>query len=180
MSTKVATLPPAITEQTRPTIYDSIRAASTAIFSGTQSITNVSYATVGSVDCAVYKRSEKAFEAKRQIDRLKSLTCVHSSGSEEDNLCLDSITSSISLIGSFLTSPVPIPVASSGSDGATTLFFEDDDFYGDLEVRGKFVEYYIKYAEKDGSKEVYETEPLGNGYIPPKLLTCLFSYYARG
>ena len=129
---------------------------------------------------AIYCRSEKAVEAQRQIDRVRSLSvlCKTSSG-QDDKQQLESIASSVALIGSFLLSPMPIPIASSGSDNRTTLFFQDENFYGDLEINRNEIEYFLKRKTNEGPIEIYDCEEIEDGKVPPRLLMFLFSHYAR-
>jgi hypothetical protein len=123
--------------------------------------------------------SEKALEANRQIERVKSLASLCKSGTRSDQDCVVSIGTSVALIGSLICGPVPIPVASSGESGCTSLFFGDLNFYGDLEVRGKFIDYYLKGKSKGADIEVFDSEEVKNGQVPPKLLFHLYTHYAR-
>lgn len=146
MSTKFADSPPPVTDQARPTILDSLRMATGSFVTmGTYGSHPTAWATSSPTSRpAIHQISEKAVEANRQIERIKSIASICKKDSPVDGVCLDSIASSVAFIGSLVSSPLPIPVASSGSDGCTTLFFDGNDFYGDLEVRGKSIEYYIK------------------------------------
>ena len=181
MSTKAAVSQSPVTEQAKTTVYGGIASALSSI-SQLNSTMNVgtSWASSSTVSRpAIHAISEKAVEANRQVERVKSLRSICTAASPMDDVQIESIASAINLIGSFFTSSLPIPVASSGSDGGTTLFIESDDFYGDIEIRGKSVEYYIKSCRNNKQIEIFDNEELEGGYIPPKLLVNLFAHYAR-
>lgn len=181
MSTKFADTPQAVTDQTRPTVLDGLRAVAGSFVSmGTYGGHPTAWAITSPMSRpAIHQVSEKAVEANRQIERVKSIASICKKGGAIDDVCLESIASSVTFIGSLVTGQIPIPVASSGSDGCTTLFFDDDDFYGDLEIRGKSIEYYIKSKTRGKDVEVFDSEDMENGFIPPKLLIHLFAHYAR-
>ncbi|WP_300536948.1 hypothetical protein [Sphingosinicella sp.] len=182
MSTKQAITIPSATEQAKPQIFDRLRFLSEAVlpvdWAATGRATWTS-ASVQSSSLAVHEVSQKAVEAHRQIERVKSLIQLEFQEKAIQEKTIESIASSVFLIGSFLTGPMPIPVASSGSNGGTTLFFGEDEFYGDLEVNGRFVDYYLKFEMNGDPVEVFDTEEIPEGSVPPKLLTCLFTHYAR-
>lgn len=181
MSTNMAISQNTITQQSRPTIYDNVRTALGSLIPIDPNINNGT-ARAWSYPVsrpAVYAASDKAVEANRQVERMKSLKSICAANSPAHECQLESIASSIGLIGSFLTSIFPIPVASSGSDDGTTLFFSDDQFYGDLEIRGKIVEYYIKTVAHGNDVEIFDSEEIEDGYIPTRLLTSLYTHYAR-
>ena len=91
----------------------------------------------------------------------------------------ESMNTCISLINMLVTGPIPIPIASSGSECGATLFFQDDHVYGDLEINGNLVEYYLKEKTDDGFREVFDSESVTDGFIPPRLLGHLFAIYAK-
>ena len=181
MSTKAAVSQSPVTDQAKTTFYDGIRSALSSI-SQLNSTMNAgaSWASSATV-CrhAIYATSEKALEANRQIERVNSLKAICKAASAADQVQIESIASAIDLIGSFFSSRFPIPVASSGSDGGTTLFIESDDFYGDIEIRGKLIEYYLKSRRNNKEIEIFDNEELESGYIPPNLLISLYAHYAR-
>jgi len=181
MSTKAATAHRPITEQARPVLSESLRAAAEGFLSATSRARNWSCTYAALPLSAIHRSSEKAIEAQRQIERVQSLNALCSFGPQttEDEERVESIASSVALLSSFITSPIPIPVASSGTDLGTTLFFGDDDFYGDLEIKGKSVEYFLKIKRNGAENEVFDTEEIKNGFVPPRLLSCLFAHYAR-
>lgn len=144
-------------------------------FNVTSASMGTSYITETICTTATWE-GEKTVEARRQIDRLRSIATAQYYA--DNPLTLSSIESTSGLIQAFASGPIPIPIASTGEDGGTTLFFGDDDFYGDLEVNGANVEYYIKYNSKEGEIEVFDNEKIESGYVPPKLLGALYSYYA--
>lgn len=127
---------------------------------------------------AIYQESHKAAEAQRQISRTQVLQhrCDEMENPDAQKRMSASIETCISLLSSFATVPLPIPVASSGRDCGTTLFFQDGNIYGDLEINGKSVEYYVK-STKAGEEDIayYDTEEIEEGFIPPKLLYHLLS-----
>lgn len=178
MTTKIAMAARSMTDQVMEVIYDKSKSALESVMTGSTNVLGSSYFTTTYVaTSAIYQISEKCFEAQRQIDRIKSLssTCADNTA---DNNCLESISSTVSLISAFLTSPVPIPVAGSGEEGETALFLKDDDFYGDLEISGNTVEYYLKFSSGMSDLEFFDSEEIQDGFIPPKLLTRLFLHYA--
>ena len=180
MSTKAAISQSPVTEQAKTTVYEGIKSALSSISQFNSNMNaGTSWASSTVSRPAIYAISEKAIEANRQVERVKSLRSMCTAESPMDDVQIESIASAINLIGSFLSSSLPIPVASSGSDGGTTLFIESDDFYGDIEIRGKVIEYYLKSYRNNKQVEIFDNEELEGGYIPPKLLTNLFAHYAR-
>ena len=128
---------------------------------------------------SIVQISPKAQEAQRQIERVRSLASIPEDDASTLTVREKSIVSTISLIQSCFSGPLPIPVASSGSEGGATLFFETDGIYGDLEINGSTVEYYLRCSRAGEVVEVYDSEEIEVGYFPPKLLTALFSFYVR-
>lgn len=128
---------------------------------------------------AICHESEKSAEARRQIDRVLSLMdlCQENHGISEK--CKESVASAVSLIRAFLTSPIPIPVAAAGENNQASLFISDGDFYGDLEISGDNIEYYIKFNFNGENIEYFNSEKIEGGFIPPKLLGKLYHYYAQ-
>lgn len=181
MSTKAAVSQSPDTDQARTTFYDGLKSALSSIsqLNSTMSASSSWAFTPTACNHAVYAISEKAMEANRQVERVKSLKALCGATNSPNPVQIESISSAIDLIGSFFSSSFPIPVASSGSDGGTTLFIESDDFYGDIEIRGKSIEYYLKSKRNDEEFEVFDNEELESGYIPPNLLISLFTHYAR-
>ncbi|HET9129658.1 MAG TPA: hypothetical protein VFO86_01855 [Terriglobia bacterium] len=124
--------------------------------------------------------SPKAAEAHRQTERIRPYICFlfddQSEGAERKR---ESIKNAINLIYTFSTSPLPIPIASIG-DQNSSLFIKEGDFYGDLELAGNSIEYFLKWKDADGSeKEAYGEEELEGDRIPPKLLYHLYSHLLR-
>lgn len=183
MSTKATKASRPVTDQARPVPYGGFKAIAGSLVPGSTftARTDSWTATATRPPKAIYQVCEKAVEAQRQIERLKSLTVLYNNEAVcDDNLDnLQSIATSVSLLGSFLSSPIPIPVASRNSDCGSSLFFDEDGFYGDLEIKGDFVEYFIKSSRNDAELEIFDTEKVESGFIPPRLLTVLFSHYAR-
>ena len=177
MSTKAAVrTPPNITEQTSASHYD--------VFS------QWSPSAAGIIDAnpmiplappAFHQESQKAAEARRQIERVRLLShrcsLVPDPGAAEQ--VRKSVESCIALIGSLLTSPIPIPIASGGEDCGASLFFHGNGLYGDLEINGQTIEYYLKSTTEDGIQEIFDSETIDDGFVPPKLLGHLFSAYSR-
>jgi hypothetical protein len=120
--------------------------------------------------------SPKAQEAKRQFERVR-MVGFSTSDLDEDGKALlaSSISNSVSMLGHMINGPIPIPVAGRGEEGGTTLFFDEADFYGDLEVNGSTVEYFVRLA---GTEE-FGAEEIVDGRVPPKLLGLLYRGFAR-
>lgn len=128
---------------------------------------------------AIYAFTEKSAEAARQIERIKSIASTCQNDGENSEMRRDSFASSISIITSLLSGPIPIPVASRGEEGCASLFFEGEGFYGDVEIKGKFLEYYLKSMKNGFTRETFDCEEIKDGYIPTRLLTNLFMHFAR-
>ena len=180
MTTKIRTTDRTLTDQARTAIYDSAKLITKATMDGGTHIAGQSYwAATCATTSAIYHVSEKSAEAQRQIDRIRSLWDLCQGDDETSQKCINSVSSAVSLIGAFLTSPIPIPVASAGEDGQTSLFIDGENFYGDLEINGDSIEYYIKFDTDGDSVEYFNSEKIEDGFIPPKLLTHLFYHYAQ-
>ncbi|MGN6691722.1 MAG: hypothetical protein ACTHJU_12340 [Sphingopyxis sp.] len=180
MTTKIAKSGRSATDQVRPTIYDHAKMVAQATISGSTYVTGRSYwAATSHSTAAVVQICEKSAEAQRQIERVRSLSSLCLNDKANSDKCLSSISSTVSLIGAFLTSPIPIPVASGDDEGDTSLFLEGEGIYGDMEISGKQIEYYLKFERDGHSTEYFGTEDIEDGFIPPKLLTRLFYHYAH-
>lgn len=140
----------------------------------TKPVAGPSYA---SCSFAISYISPKAAEAARQIDRLKSAkNFAEESGEPFD---AEGLVSSILLLQNLSSGPIPIPVAGWDLEGGPNLFFSEDGFYGDLEINGKTIEYLLKWNDQQGSVEIYDSEEIEDGRIPPRLLMHLFTSFAR-
>lgn len=180
MTTKVARSSQSVTDQARPLSEWLKTAVADSIVSAGTVATGRNFLTAMTAPSApVYYVSEKAAEAQRQIDRIRSISTTCLDDSAESKNKAESVGTTISLITALLTGPVPIPVASRGEGTIASLFFDGNDFYGDLEVNGKSVEYYIKAKRGDSEFEIFDVEDVKDGYIPPRLLAHLFAHYAR-
>ncbi|MBY4636442.1 hypothetical protein K5P26_04720 [Sphingopyxis sp. XHP0097] len=179
MTTKIANVSCSATDQAKPTIYNQARMATQAIMGGSTYMMGPSqgYLPCPSTAAVVYV-CEKSAEAQRQIDRVRSLSAICINNRISSEKCLKSVSSAVTLIGAFLSSPIPIPVASGSEDGDTSLFLDDDGVYGDIEISGTQVEYYLKIDRNGNEMEYFGTEEIEDGFIPPKLLTRLFYHYA--
>jgi hypothetical protein len=121
--------------------------------------------------------SQKAAEAARQVERLNfAKAFAEDKGAEFD---VEGLVSSILLLQNLATGPIPIPVASWDIESGASLFFHDEQFYGDLEISGKTIEYLLKWKGRQGEQEVYGSEEIEEGRIPSGLLVHLFSSFAR-
>lgn len=127
---------------------------------------------------AVVQADQKSVEAQRQVERLKSLSLYYDDADDCERRA-ESVLSAVSLLGALIPGPIPIPVASCGVEGGASLFISSENFYGDLEIIGKNVEYYIKFNCKGKGVEYFDTEEIKEGFVPPKLLSRLFHYYAQ-
>jgi hypothetical protein len=123
---------------------------------------------------AIYCVSEKAVEAERQIRRIRGVADHLSAIGEIDG---EGVTACIGLLNCFTMSPAPIPVASMSEDGTTSLFFDQNGFYGDIEISGRTVEYMLKWGDQEDA--VIDCEQVDDGRIPPRLLVHLFATFAR-
>lgn len=180
MTTKIAKADRSVTNQVRPTIYDHAKMAAQATIDGSTYVTGRSYWAAACIPTsAVVQICEKSAEAQRQIERVRSLSSLCLNNKAASDKCLSSISSTVSLIGSFLSSPMPIPIASGDGEGDTSLFLEGEGVYGDMEISGKRMEYYLKFEKDGNSTEYFGTEDIEDGFIPPKLLTRLFYHYAH-
>jgi hypothetical protein len=133
--------------------------------------------TVG-VAYAIHQMSPKAAEITRQIDRLRLAKEVASDLSLNE-VSAQGIGDSISFLQNLCVGPIPIPVASWSPETGSSLFFDGDGFYGDLEISDGVVEYFIKSGETGEQVEIFDTEKIEEGRIPPRLLAILFSKFAR-
>jgi hypothetical protein len=121
--------------------------------------------------------SPKAAEANRQVERLKlAKDFAEAKGMAVDT---DGLVSSILLLQNLVTGPIPVPVASWDPESGASLFITQGDFYGDLEVSGNTIEYFLRWTEGQEPQEVYDSEQIEDGRLPPRLLTHLFSSFAR-
>jgi hypothetical protein len=77
-----------------------------------------------------------------------------------------------------MTGPIPVPVAGWKPEGPS-LFFDQEGFYGDLEIAGNNIEYFLKWVEDGVPKEVFGAEDVSEGYLPPNLLAYLYHVFAR-
>jgi hypothetical protein len=178
MSTKATVrTSPTITEQTSASHYDTFFAQWSPSLMCVVDVNPL----VPMMVPAYYQESKKAVEAFRQIERARTLStrCAGLNDPAAEEMQRISVESCIALISSLLTSPMPIPVASSGSECGATLFFNGAGLYGDLEIKGRIVEYYLKSTTEAGTQEIFDSETIDDGFIPPKLLGHLFSAYSR-
>lgn len=126
----------------------------------------------------IVRDDPRTAECRRQMERLK---WVREAGDDADpnyGRLLESIQSSQDLLCHIVALPLPVPIASNGEEGCTSLFFDFDGLYGDVEVNGNRVEYYLKSANLPGTGEVIGEEEIADNRIPPNLLIHLFAHYA--
>ena len=178
MSTKaIVRTSPTITEQTSASHYDMFYSQWSP---SSRCVVDVN-PLIPLMAPAYHQESKKAVEAFRQIERARTLStrCSGLNDPAAEAMQRTSVESCIALISSLLTSPMPIPIASGGSDCGASLFFNGDGLYGDLEIKGRVVEYYLKSRTEAGTQEIFDSETIDDGFIPPKLLGHLFSVYSR-
>ena len=126
---------------------------------------------------AVVQAAPKVAEVNRQVERLRQAKdFAETSGLEFDG---DGLLSSIMLLQNMVTGPIPVPVASWDADSGSSLFISQDGFYGDLEVNGKTIEYLLRLEGQGAAEEIYDSEQIEEGRIPPRLLTHLFATFAK-
>lgn len=129
---------------------------------------------------AIVAMSPKAAEAHRQSARIRPYICFLSDEASEDaERKQEGIKNAINLIYAFSTSPLPIPIASMGEQNSS-LFIREGDFYGDLELAGDTIEYFLKWTDADGAEnEKYGEELIEGDRIPPTLMYHLYSHLLR-
>ena len=170
---------PQSTYQVRELLYDSWKAMTGAIaFMDPFSPTTAWASSSNLSRPAVVRKSPKAAEADRQIERIRSLLVLYDEHGEHRAKLSESIGTSISLLNSFVTLPLPIPVASDGEDDGTSLFINTDELYGDLEISGNTIEYYLRSKLGGQETEIYDIEEAEEGRIPPRLLGRLYTHHA--
>lgn len=141
-------------------------------------ITNYSRMTAPISSASIQTQvSPKAIESRRQIERVKSVLALEEV--KQNREYLDGVKTTIALLQGLSLGPVPVPVASWCSGKGASLFFEADDFYGDLEIYGNTVEYYLQSGAFQPCHEVLESEEIEEGKFPPRLLAFLFQRFAR-
>lgn len=126
---------------------------------------------------AAYQIAPKAAEVTRQIERLRTVKEIAPDQGFSAEQLRD-VDTSVKLLSHLMTGPIPIPVAGWKPEGPS-LFFDQNGFYGDLEIAGDSVEYFLKWVDRGELKEVFGTEDVSEGYLPPNLLAHLYSIFAR-
>ena len=177
MNTKVSNPSETLTDRILRSFSESVAAVGHCGSSGGGSNwTSSSQATETSAwQSAIYRTCPRAAEASRQIERAKSLSAREYGTASLNELQLRSVASCVALISDFSRGPFSIPIASSGEDGEATLFIDDNLLYADIEISGNEVEYYFRSKCKNGV-EVFDTEEMEDGYIPPRMLASLYAY----
>ena len=131
-----------------------------------------------SLGTAIYQTTPQIEEVNRQISRMRAaLACAEESSQSSNSL--EDLTSSINMLSSLACSPLPVPVAAWSAGNGPSLFFQENGFYGDLEIRDKTVEYLLKWSDSNGPVEIYDNEEITDTRLPPKLLTHLYRAFAR-
>lgn len=167
------------TYQVRELFNDSWKAfAGAMVYVDTQSAATAWASTWNMSRPAVVRKSPKSAEVDRQVERIKSLLALYDENNEQRAKLVESIGTSVALLHSFVTLPLPIPVASDGEDEGTSLFINTSELYGDLEISGKTVEYYLRSKLTGQESEIYDVEEVEEGRIPPRLLGCLYTHHA--
>lgn len=139
-------------------------------------------ATANAVTAAVipasYQSAPKMAEIERQIERLKAAKKFAES-KELDAAEMSDISSSIDILRSLVQGPLPIPVAGWSLDSGPSLFYDQNGFYGDLEISNSAIEYFLKWNDSTGANEIFDSEAIEEGKLPPKLLVHLYRAFAR-
>lgn len=164
-----------ISNHYRPMVREILSSASAGwqLISATKAATQAGTAIVA--QCA------KAAEAQRQSARIRPyIQFLADDPSESAQKKRESVSQAIGLIHTFSTTPLPVPIASLGDDHST-LFINHCGFYGDIELDGENLEYFLRWTDPDGTeKEEYGEEPAEGDRIPPKLLFRLYSQLGLG
>lgn len=163
-----------ISKYYRPMMQEVLSSAA----AGWQLISTTKAATQGSA--AIVAQCPKAAEAQRQSARIRPyIQFLADDPSENAQKKRESISQAIGLIHTFSTTPLPMPIASLGDDHST-LFISHNDFYGDIELDGDNLEYFLRWTDPDGTpREEYGEESAEGDRIPPKLLFRLYSQLVR-
>lgn len=122
--------------------------------------------------------SPKSAEVQRQIERLVSFRRWLEEGSENQEKAFASINTAIRILNSTLYSQTPVPVASTNSAGTASLFIDDAQIYGDIEINGNEIEYYIKGKIGD-QREIFDVESMPSELMPANLLGIMYKIYER-
>lgn len=183
MSTKLqsiqfASWADSLTYQARSIVDDAHKAVIGATAHADPMVTTAWAKSESSTRHAVYAQCTRSAEANRQVGRVRNLLALEIGDEDRRAKLIESVGTSVALLHSFVSSPAPIPVASDGDDEGTSLFIESDKFYGDIEISGHTIEYYIRSKNGDDEIEHYDIEEVENGMIPSRLLGCLYSHYA--
>jgi hypothetical protein len=121
----------------------------------------------------------RSAEANRQISRIFPMIGVEDDWDGEGAKAPDreSLVAAGNLISLLCQAKMPIPIASVGHEGNSSLFIEAENFYGDLEIFGKSLEYLITSEREGVTKEIMDSEEIHDGAIPPRLLQVLFDHF---
>lgn len=134
-----------------------------------------------SITRSVYQGSVKLDECSRQLERIRTfkewMKTIDLKDSERDWL-LKSLKTASNIIECTVHTPAPIPIASATVGEGASLFINDGFLYGDIEIDGSEVEYFLKPSDKL-SDEIYDVEETIEGRLPTKLLAALYMTYAR-
>ncbi len=131
--------------------------------------------------CTAPVDQTKSVEVIRQARRLDAYR-EWASREARESIDISELTKSIEtaqkLLNHTLSTPIPVPVASTGADGSANLLFSDSQVYGDIEIQGDDIEYYLK---EKGLKvrETYSSEVVSDNKLPYGLFAILYAMYAR-
>ena len=161
-------------KRVEPTFSGSVTRGVSTAFS------TVAHAVAAPVAACVYV-NPRIKEANRQIDRLRSVAEFDKDWDGQGSKAVDpaSMAYATMLIGKMASSCLPVPLASVGSEGNSSLFIKAENFYGDIEVVGSSVEYLLKFNSNGTDHELSGCEPIEDGNIPPNLLVNLFARLAK-
>lgn len=140
---------------------------------------NACLSTMAIVEPAGRVNSWKYQESLRQADRLSSIREWYGKVQSAEMAMKTAVSckNAVALLNSAISSPAPVPIASANEEGGASLFIDDSIIYGDIEINGEEVEYYLK--SKVDNKEYYSIEKMNTDLPPPGLWGLLFGAYAR-
>lgn len=114
----------------------------------------------------------KIAEIERQVERLTAAKAI-----AEDTRSIDLC---IEFLRALASAPVPVPVSGWSKETGPSLFFDQDGYYGDIEVVDNLMEYYLKSRHGDVPLNIFNSEQVDlNSPIPQNLLGYLYIMFAR-
>lgn len=125
------------------------------------------------VTAPICAQMEQMAEANRQVGRLWAMRECDADwdGRGAQKPDLDSLQAAELLIMKMATAGFEIPVASVGSEGRSTLFWDAGTWLADMEIEAGHASYVIK----EGDQETYHEEEFDPEFMPPYLM----GYFVR-